>query len=84
MDERLRVCVSAEGLLRVRVTPKASAERILVEDGLVRVFVTAPPDKGKANKAVTALVARALDVPKTAVELVRGDTSREKVLRIGR
>ena len=86
MDEAVRTAVramvSADGLLAVRATPKAAAERIAVAEGQVRVWVTAPPDKGKANKAVTALVAKALGVPKSAVVLVRGETAREKMLRV--
>ncbi|WP_243444750.1 DUF167 domain-containing protein [Sphingosinicella humi] len=82
MDEAVRAAVSPTGTLAVRVTPKASAERIVVEGGAVRVYVTAPPDKGKANKAVIALVAKALGIPKSAVELVRGETSRDKLLKI--
>lgn len=83
MDEALKAAVSAEGMLAVRVTPKASAERIAVEEGRVRIWVAAPPDKGKANKAVIALVAKALGVPKNAIALVHGETAREKLLRIG-
>ena len=82
MREGLRAAVSPDGMLAVRVTPKASVERIEVENGQVRLWVTAPPDKGKANKAVIALVAKALGVPKSAVELVRGETAREKRLRV--
>jgi uncharacterized protein len=40
------------------------------------------PDKGKANAAVAALVARALGVPKSAVSVVSGDTARIKTLEI--
>ena len=82
MDEAVRAAVSGEGLLAVRVTPKASAERIAVEGGRVRIWVTAAPDKGKANKAVIALVAKALGVPKSAVAILRGEASREKLLRV--
>lgn len=82
MDEAVRAAVSPAGTLAVRVMPKASAERIVVEGGTVRVYVTAPPDKGKANKAVIALVAKALELPKSSIELVRGETSRDKLLRI--
>lgn len=80
---RVRAAVSADGMLAVRVTPKASANRIEAEGGTLRVRVTAPPDKGKANKAVIELVAKALGVPRSAVEIVRGETGREKLLRIG-
>lgn len=84
MDEALVRCVQPDGLLPVRVTPKAAQNRIRIVDGIVRVYVTAAPDKGKANKAVIALVAEALNVPKSAVALVRGEASREKMLRIAR
>jgi uncharacterized protein len=44
--------------------------------------VTAPPDKGKANEALIVLVARALEIPKSNVKIVSGDTSRLKTLEI--
>ena len=83
-DEAIGSAVSAEGMLTVQVTPRASADRLIVEEGRVRAWVTAPADKGRANAAVIALVAKALGVPKSAVELVRGATSRDKVLKVRR
>ena len=74
--------------LHLRVTPNAGADRIdgtqLRDDGsaVLRVRVTAVPDKGKANAAVVALVAKALGVPKSAVTLVTGDTARLKTIEI--
>ncbi len=74
--------------LHVRVTPNAGVDRIdgteLRDDGsaVLRMRVSAVPDKGKANGAVTSLLAKALAVPKTAVVLVRGDTARLKTLEI--
>jgi uncharacterized protein YggU (UPF0235/DUF167 family) len=44
--------------------------------------VTAAPEKGKANAAVVALLSETLGVPKSSIEIVRGDTSRNKTLRI--
>jgi uncharacterized protein len=49
---------------------------------VLRVRVSAVPDKGKANAAVVALLARAFDVPKSAVSLVSGETARQKTLAI--
>lgn len=72
----------------MRVTPNAGADRIegteLRDDGsaVLRVRVKAVPDKGKANAAVIALLAKALAVPKSAVTLVSGDTARLKTLAI--
>ena len=70
------------------MTPNAGSDRIygteLRDDGsaVLRVRVKAVPDKGKANAAVIALLAKALDVPKTAVTLVSGDTARRKTVVI--
>lgn len=75
-------------LLRVRVIPNAGVDRIetseIRDDGeaVLRVRVAAVPDKGKANAAVGALIAKALGVPKSAVSVVSGDTSRVKMLEI--
>lgn len=68
--------------IAVRVTPKASRDRILVEDDTIRVYVTTVPEDGKANKAVVKLLSKALGVPKTRFDLIRGATSRDKVFRI--
>lgn len=68
--------------IAVRVTPKASRDRIEVEGGLIRVYVTVVPENGKANQAVVKLLAKALGVAKTRLKLVRGATSRDKVFRV--
>ena len=68
--------------IAVRVTPKAGRDRILVEDDAIRVYVTTVPEDGKANKAVVKLISKALGVPKTRLDLIRGATSRDKVFRI--
>ena len=68
--------------LRVRVTPGARTESISIVDGGVQVKVRAKPQDGAANAAVAALVARALGIPKSHCRLLRGATSREKVLAV--
>lgn len=54
------------------------------DDGsaVLRMRVKAVPDKGKANAAVIALLAKALGVPKSAMTLVSGDTARLKTIQI--
>ena len=70
-------------IVRIRVQPKASRDAIVGEhDGALKVAVTAPPDKGKANKAVVELLAKTLGVAKSNIELVAGTTSRDKTLAI--
>ncbi|MCO8146315.1 DUF167 domain-containing protein [Rhodovulum tesquicola] len=64
--------------IALRVTPRASRDRIVPEDGLLRVYVTCVPEDGKANAAVLRLLSRALGVPKSRLEIVRGHTARDK------
>ena len=51
-------------------------------DGVVLIRISAPPVDGKANAALIAFVAKTLGVPKGHVEIVRGETSRNKVIRV--
>ncbi|MEO0030605.1 MAG: hypothetical protein RIS94_363 [Pseudomonadota bacterium] len=80
--EALRALADGEGRLAVRVTPGARTEGIAIEDGRVIVKVRAKPEDGKATAAVITLVAAALGVAAGRVEMLRGATSREKLLRI--
>ncbi|MGP3699340.1 DUF167 domain-containing protein [Rhodobacter sp. NSM] len=66
----------------VRVTPRASRGKVEVQDGTVRVHVTCVPEDGKANRAVTEALAKALGVAKSRLTLVRGATSRDKTFRL--
>ena len=74
--------------ITVRVTPRSGRDEVMgrkvFEDGVqaVCVRVTAPPDGGKANKAVCKAVASSLGVPKTAVEVISGHAARRKQLSI--
>ncbi|WP_299351908.1 DUF167 domain-containing protein [uncultured Shimia sp.] len=66
----------------VRVTPKASRNKVTVDDTQIRVYVTSAPENGKANAAVQKLLAKAMGIAKSHITLVRGQTSRDKVFRI--
>lgn len=73
----------AEAFLAVKAQPGASRERIVGRLGdAVKVAVTAPPEKGKANQAVAKLLAREFGVPSGAVEVVMGGGSRLKRVRL--
>ncbi len=70
-------------LLAVKVQPRASRNEIGGPLGdELRVKVTAPPVDSAANEAVVKLLAKALGVGGSSVELVRGQTSRHKVFKI--
>ncbi len=69
--------------IAVRVTPRASRNRVVEEEGgVLRVYVTVVPEGGKANAAVQKLLAKALGVTKTRLVLIRGETARDKVFRL--
>jgi uncharacterized protein (TIGR00251 family) len=72
-------------LLRVRVQPRASRNEITGRTGdELKIRVTAPPVDSAANEAVVKLLAKTLNVPKSAVALVKGSSSRSKTLKIER
>lgn len=68
--------------IAVRVTPRASRNAVVVEDGAIRVYVTVVPEGGKATAAVVKLLARSLGVAKSRLTLVRGETARDKLFRL--
>jgi uncharacterized protein (TIGR00251 family) len=67
----------------VRVVPRArKTEAAGLRDGLFVLRLAAPPVEGRANDALVAWFADALDVPRRAVQLLSGATSRTKRIRI--
>jgi hypothetical protein len=74
--------VDGEGRLAVRVAPGARVEALEIADGKIAAKVRARPEGGKANDAVIALVASALGIAHSRITLLRGATSREKLLRV--
>lgn len=73
----------------VKLTPKASSDRIgaarKLPDGQeqLAIYVTAAPDKNKANEALLRLLAQHLGLPLSHLKIVRGHTSRNKLIEIG-
>ena len=68
--------------IALRVTPGARRNALSREDGPLRAQVTAAPEDGKANAAVQKLLAQALGIAPSRLELIRGATQRDKVFRI--
>jgi uncharacterized protein (TIGR00251 family) len=67
----------------VRLTPRAGRDEVLGFEGdVLRVRVVAPPVDGRANEALTRLLAARLGVPHRAIEVVGGHTARTKVIAI--
>jgi uncharacterized protein (TIGR00251 family) len=71
------------GRLAVRVQPRSRSNEIAGERaGALIVKVTAPPRDGKANDAVRRLIAKRLRVPAGRVSIVRGESSRDKLVEV--
>jgi len=69
--------------LSIRLQPRARRDEVVGERaGAIVIRVTAPPVDGKANAALCAFVARAAGVSPSRVSVVRGQTSRDKVIRV--
>lgn len=66
----------------VRATPRARRNAVELRDGQIRISVTTAPEDGKANAAIQKLLARALGVAPSRLELVRGASARDKVFRL--
>ena len=69
--------------IRVRAQPRASRTEIIGEhDGALKIRIAAPPLNGKANEECRRFLAKLLDVSATSVEIISGETSRDKIVRI--
>jgi uncharacterized protein YggU (UPF0235/DUF167 family) len=69
--------------LRLRVKPGARRRAILgVHAGALKLSVTTAPERGKANRSALRLLAAALDVPASAIEILTGHGSREKTVLV--
>ncbi len=72
-----------EAFLAVRIQPRASRNGILVRsDGSLTIRLTAPPVDGAANEALIKFLADVLGVGRSQIEIVSGQTSRQKRIRI--
>ena len=67
----------------VRLQPRARRDEVVGErEGRVVIRVTAPPVDGKANEALCRLIAKVAGVAPSKVAVIKGQTAREKVVRV--
>jgi len=70
-------------VIRVKVVPRSSRSRLVgCEDGIWKLKITSPPVDGQANKGVTAFLAKSLGIARRKLEIVSGEKSRLKSIRI--
>ncbi len=70
--------------LAIRVTPRARKNEIveILNDGTIRIRLTAPPVENKANQALVEFLSEVLEVPHSHLEIVAGLTGRDKLVSI--
>jgi uncharacterized protein (TIGR00251 family) len=69
--------------ISVRVYPSTNRNEVVgFKDGVLQVKVSAPPTKGKANRELVVLLSKLLEIGKGSVNIIKGDTIRNKVVAI--
>jgi uncharacterized protein (TIGR00251 family) len=70
--------------IAVRVTPRASRNKIVevLEDGTIKIHIAAPPVDGEANEKLISFLAEVLNVPKSRLEIVAGQSGRDKLISV--
>jgi len=70
--------------LKIRVTTRAKRDEVytILEDGTIKVRLTAPPVEGKANEALIKYFSGILEIPRSRIEILSGLKSRNKLVSI--
>ncbi len=71
-------------VIKVKVIPKSPKTEIVgqLDDGTLKIRVAAPPEKGKANDALIAFLAKHHQIPRANIDILTGETSPNKQLRL--
>jgi uncharacterized protein (TIGR00251 family) len=74
--------VTLGAALHIRVTPRAKKNEItdILQNGIVKIRLTAPPVDGKANKGLIDFLSKALKVRTSDVEIIAGNAGRDKIV----
>jgi hypothetical protein len=68
--------------LKIKVITNAKRNVVVEGEGMLKVYVNAPPVDGKANKVMAKVLAEHFKVRKGSVKIIRGEKSKEKVIEI--
>ena len=69
-------------IIKLKISPNASKNEIIKNDNEIKVKITAQPIENKANKALVEFLSKKLKVAKSNIEIVKGETSKEKTPKI--
>jgi uncharacterized protein (TIGR00251 family) len=70
--------------LAIRVTTRAKKNEVIqvMDDGTIKIRITSPPIEGKANQTLIEYLSTILEVPKSRIEIIAGEKSRDKLISI--
>jgi len=80
--EAITALVSDRNELSLRVVPGAKVEKAAIENGTLKIWLRTAPEDGKANKALLAILAKRLGISISQLEITRGQTARDKRVRV--
>lgn len=70
-------------IVEIKVTPQSGRQAIVIDkSGILKFFLIAPPEDGKANKEVVQIISQKLNIKKTQIDIISGLTSRKKRIEI--
>lgn len=69
-------------IIKIKIVPNSSKNDIILEDEFIKIKVTAQPIENKANKALIEFLSKNFKIPKSNIEILKGDTSKDKTLLI--
>ena len=69
-------------IFKIRVTPHAKQNRVVMDNDVLRVYTTVAPENGRANGAVVELLSDYFDVPKSRIEILKGLSTRDKIVAV--
>lgn len=67
-------------LVNIKISPNAKKNEIIKTDTEIKIKITAQPIDGKANKALVEFLSKTIKIPKSSIEIVKGETSKEKIV----
>ena len=67
-------------IIRIKIVPNSSKNDIILEEEFIKIKITAQPIENKANKALIEFLSKMFKIPKTSIEILKGETSKEKTI----
>lgn len=67
-------------IIKLKISPNASKNEIIKNDTEIKIKITAQPIENKANKALVEFLSKKLKIAKSNIEIIKGETSKEKTL----